>query len=102
MNFLINSIKIQSRKVQLSQIKHNIADTLSPMCPASYGIEHTDHFLLLCHSFNDNRRSLLAGVIKVFKAVGNIVGLNANTGRQDIRSKCYWKEKTCFWASFLS
>ena len=48
------------------------------MCPANDGIEDTKHFLLLCHSFNNNRRSLLAGVNEVFKAVGNIVGPNDN------------------------
>ena len=46
------------------------------MCLANDGIEDTEHFLLLFHSFDNNRRSILAGVKEIFKAVGNIVGPN--------------------------
>ena len=48
------------------------------MCPANDGIEDTEHFLLLCHSFNNNRRSLLTGVNEVFKADGKIVSPSNN------------------------
>ena len=32
------------------------------MCPTNDGIEDTEHFLLLCPSFDFHRRHLLAGV----------------------------------------
>ena len=63
-------------KLNYYKFKHNFADTVSPMCLANDGIENTEHFLLLCHSFDNKRRSLPAGVNEIFKAVGNIVGLN--------------------------
>ena len=52
---------------------------MSPVCPANDGTEDTEHFLLLCHAFNDHRRSLLAGVGAVLNAYGYIImGLNYN------------------------
>ena len=32
------------------------------MCPANDGIEDTEHFLLLCPSFDNQRQHLLAGI----------------------------------------
>ena len=32
------------------------------MCPTNVGIEDTEHFLLLCPSFDVQRRDLLAGI----------------------------------------
>ena len=48
------------------------------MCPVNDGIEDTEHFLLLCHSFKENRRNLLAGVSDILKAHGKSQGLNDN------------------------
>ena len=74
----LTQLRVGLSKLNFHKFKHNFVDTVSPMCPANDGIEDTEHFLLLCHSFNNNRRSLLAGVHEVFKAVGNIVGPNNN------------------------
>ena len=57
-------------KLNYHNFKHNFTGTVSPMCPANDSIEDTEHFLLLCHSFN--RRSLLAGVNEVCKADGKL------------------------------
>ena len=38
------------------------------MCPVNDAIEDTEHFLLLCNSFTENRRNLLAGVNDVSEA----------------------------------
>ena len=48
------------------------------MCPAHDGIEDTEQFLLLCHSFEENRRNLLVGVNDILKAHGKAEGLNEN------------------------
>ena len=32
------------------------------MCPTNGGVEDTEHSLLLCPSFDDQRRDLLAGI----------------------------------------
>ena len=42
--------------------KHNFEDTINPMCQVNGGIEDTEHFLLLCNSFIEQRHNLLAGV----------------------------------------
>ena len=34
------------------KFKHNFRNTINPMCPTSDGIEDTEHFLLLCPSFD--------------------------------------------------
>ena len=48
------------------------------MCSSHDGIEDTEHFLLLCHSFEENRRNLLACVNDILKAYGKAEGLNGN------------------------
>ena len=48
------------------------------MCPVNDGIEDTEHFLLLCHPFKENRRNLLVGVNDILKAHGKPEGLNDN------------------------
>ena len=40
------------------------------MCPINDGIETTEHFLLLCHAFEAERRSLLAGVSELLQPYG--------------------------------
>ena len=40
------------------------------MCSINDGIEDTEHFLLLCNSFTEHRRNLLAGVSNVLEAYG--------------------------------
>ena len=74
----LTQLRVGLSKLNYHKFKHNFVDTVSPMCPANDGIEDIEHFLLLCHSFNNNRRSLLASVNEVFKAVGNIVDPNDN------------------------
>ena len=40
------------------------------MCPSNDGIEDAEHFLLLCPSFDAQRRDLLAGVFDVLRPFG--------------------------------
>ena len=40
------------------------------MCPINDGIEDTEHLLLLCNSFTEYRRSLLAGASDVLQTYG--------------------------------
>ena len=42
------------------------------MCPTNDGIEDTEHFLLLCHSFDIFRRDLLAGVSNLLRLFAQI------------------------------
>ena len=41
------------------------------MCPSNDGIEDTEHFLLLCPSFDLQRRDLLAGVLAISRPFGH-------------------------------
>ena len=40
------------------------------MCPNNDGIETMEHFLLLCQSFEVERRNLLAGVVELLQPYG--------------------------------
>ena len=54
------------------KLMHNFKDTVSPMCPTNDGIEDTEHFLLLCPSFDLLRRYLLAGVSNLIRPFAQI------------------------------
>ena len=41
------------------------------MCPSNDGIEDAEHFLLLCPSFDVQRRDLLAGISDVLRPFGH-------------------------------
>ena len=46
------------------------------MCPKNYGIEGTEHLLLLFPSFDAQRRNLLAGIVKILRPYGRIADLS--------------------------
>ena len=48
------------------------------MCPTNDGIEDTEHFLLLCPSFDIQRRDLLAGVSELLRPYVRINSLPNN------------------------
>ena len=57
-------------KLNFHKFKHNFQDTVNPMCSINDGIEDTEHFLLLCNSFTEQRHDLLASVNDVLEAYG--------------------------------
>ena len=46
------------------------------MCPTSDGIEDTEHFLLLCPSFDLQRRDLLVGIVELLRPFVQIASLS--------------------------
>ena len=58
----LSQIRVGLSRLNFHKFKHNFRDTVNPMCPTNDGIEDTEHFLLLCPSFDVQRRHLLAGV----------------------------------------
>ena len=46
------------------------------MCPTNDGVEDTEHFLLLCLSFDDQRRDLLAGIEELLRPFVQIANLS--------------------------
>ena len=51
---------------------------MNPMCPTNDGIEDTEHFLLLCPSFDIQRRDLLAGASELLRPFVHINTLSNN------------------------
>ena len=76
--FLLNLIVDHSSKLDYDKFKHNFRDTINPMCPTNDGIEDTEHFLLLCPSFDTQRRDLLAGVSELVQPLAQIDSLSRN------------------------
>ena len=46
------------------------------MCPTSDGIEDTEHFLLLCPSFDLQQRDFLAGIVELLRPFVQIASLS--------------------------
>ena len=51
---------------------------MNPMCPTNDGIEDTEHFLLLCPSFDIQWQDLLAGVSELLRPFVQIETLPNN------------------------
>ena len=49
---------------------------MNPVCPKSEGIEDTEYFLLLCHSFDLLRRDLLTGIDELLRPFVQITNLS--------------------------
>ena len=67
----LTQLRMGLSKLNFHKFKHNFKDTINPMCPVNDGIDDTEHYLLLCNSFREQRCSLLAGVNDVFEACGH-------------------------------
>ena len=65
-------LRVGLSKLNLHKFKHNFLDTINPMCPSNDGIESTEHFLLLCPSFEVQCRNILAGVFALLRTFGYI------------------------------
>ena len=52
------------------------------MCPTSDDVEDTEHFLLLCPSFDDQRRDLLTGIEQLLRPFVQIANLSNNAVTQ--------------------
>ena len=63
----LTQLRVGLSKLNFHKFKHNFRDTINPMCPTSDGIEDTEHFLLLCPSFDVQRQDLLAGIVELLR-----------------------------------
>ena len=66
----LTQLRVGLSKLNFHKLKYNFRDTLNPVCPVNDGIEDTEHFLLLCPSFVEPRRDLLAGVFALLRPSG--------------------------------
>ena len=72
----LTQLRVGLSKLNCHKFKHNFRDTINPMCPTSDGIEDTEHFLLLCPSFDLQRRDLLAGIVELLRPFVQIASLS--------------------------
>ena len=72
----LSQLRVGLSKLNFHKFKHNVRDTINPMCPTNDGIEDTEHFLLLCPSFEAPRRDLLTGVLALLRPHGYINNSN--------------------------
>ena len=68
----LTQLRVALSKLNFHKFKHNFRDTINPMCPTNDGIENTEHFLLLCPSFEIQRRNLLARVFALLRPLGYV------------------------------
>ena len=68
----LTQLRVGLSKLNFHKFKHNFRDTVNPMCPTSDGIEYTEHFLLLCPSFDVQRQDLLAEIAELLRPVVQI------------------------------
>ena len=72
----LSQLRVGLSKLNFHKFKHNFKDTLNPLCPTNDGIEDTEHFLLLCPSFDVQRRDLLAEISQMLQPFVQINNLS--------------------------
>ena len=60
---LLTQLRVGLSNLNLHKFRHNFRDVICPMGPVNDGPEDTEHYLLLCHSFDEQWRDLLASVL---------------------------------------
>ena len=48
---ILTQLRVGLSKLKFHKFRHNFRDTVNPLCPVNDGVEDTEHFLLLCHSY---------------------------------------------------
>ena len=74
----LTQLRVGMSKLNCHKFKHNFKDTNNPMCQVNDGIEDTEHFFLLCNSFQEQRHTLLPGVNDVLAAYEYSVSSNSD------------------------
>ena len=69
-------LRVGLSKLNFHKFNHNFKDTLNPLCPTNDGIEDTEHFLLLCPSFDIQQRDLLAEISQLLQPFVQINNLS--------------------------
>ena len=68
----LSQLKVSPSKLKFHKFKHNVKDTLNPLCPTNNGIEDMAHFLLLCPSFDVQQCDLLPEILQLLQPFGRI------------------------------
>ena len=59
---ILTPLRVGLSKLNFHKFKHNFRDTLNPLCPTNDGVEDTEHYFLLCRTYDANRLDLLNSV----------------------------------------
>ena len=59
---VLTLLEVGLSKLNFHKFRHSFRETGNPLCPANDGVEDTEHFPLLCHSYNGPRSDLLNSV----------------------------------------
>ena len=74
----LSQIRVGLSKLKFHKFRHNFRDTMNPMCSTNDGIEGTEHFLLLCPSFDMQRKGIFARVTDLLRPFVEITNLPSN------------------------
>ena len=64
---LTQLLRVGLSKPNSHKFSHNFRDTVNPMCLVNDGIEDTEHFLLHCHAYDDQRYDLLGAIYEILQ-----------------------------------
>ena len=67
---ILTQLRVGLSKLNLHKFKHNFKDTLNPLCLINDGVEDTEHYLLLCRRFDEQRKDLLDTVSILLQPLG--------------------------------
>ena len=64
---ILTQLRVRLSKLNSDKFRHNFRETINPFCPSNDGIEDTEHYLLLCHSYAGSRYDLLASLATILQ-----------------------------------
>ena len=59
---ILTQLRVGLSKLNFHKFRLNFRDTVNPLSPANDGVEDTEHFMQLCHSYNVPKSDLLNSV----------------------------------------
>ena len=66
----LTHLRVSLSRLNLHKFNHNFRDAIDAMCPSNDGIESEEHFLLLCPSFDTQRRSRIDRTLPLIRPLG--------------------------------
>ena len=59
---ILTQLRVGLSKLNFHKFKHTFRETLNPLCAIKDGVEDTEHYFLLCHTYYVFRNDLLNSV----------------------------------------
>ena len=73
---ILTHLRVGLSKLNFHKFKHNFRETLNPLCAINEGVEDTEHYFLLCHTYDVFRHDLLSSVNAILLLYGIICPSN--------------------------